>query len=151
MKSVIVVLFDSASIRHESLQYSVELAKRMNSGLILLVILSVEGEENAVEGIEPILKRGVLAREKLVAYVKTVRSKDVSVEIVVRMGNPRSELVKYLAETGRVKTIVWGGSPEQMNKKDHWLVLMKDILDCPVVTPFKKSFQNKRSPEVAAK
>ena len=46
---------------------------------------------------------------------------------------------RYLAETGRFEIIVWGGGPDMMKRKDHWLVRMKDVLKCPVVTPFIKT------------
>ena len=108
-----MVLFDSAAIRRESLQYSIELAKRMNSNLTLLVILPFEAHRTDSSGIES-----------------------------VRIGNPRSELVKYVAEAGRFETIVWGARPDLMKKKDHWLVRMKDTLECPVVTPFIKNDAN---------
>jgi len=142
MRPIILVLFDSASIRNESLQYSLELAKRMNSSLMLLVILSVEGWKNTTSGIGPMLKQDAHVREILGEHIKTMKNETVSVEVAVKMGNPKSELVKYLAETGRVETIVWGGIPDLMNRKDHWLVQMKDILECPVVTPYKRSTQS---------
>lgn len=139
MRPQIMVLFDSASIRRESLQYSVELAKRMNSNLILLVILPFEICRTASNGIEPMIKRGVRAEESLKKHAETIRNADVSVETAIRIGNPRSELVKYVAEAGRFETIVWGANPDLMKRKDHWLVQMKDILECPVVTPFIKN------------
>ena len=143
MRSQIMVLFDSAAIRRESLQYSIELAKRMNSNLILLVILPFEVNSTASNDIEPMIKRGVQAKESLEKHIGTIKNAGVSVETDVRIGNPRSELVKYVAEAGRFEIIVWGASPDLMKKKDHWLVRMKDTLECPVVTPFIKSDANK--------
>ena len=139
MESRIMVLFESASIRRESLRYSIELAKRMNSNLILLVILSLESRRNASNGIKAIIKRGAQAKASLKKHIETIQNEGISVETTVRIGNPRSELVKYLAETGRFEIIVWGGGPDMMKRKDHWLVRMKDVLKCPVVTPFIKT------------
>ena len=142
MRSQIMVLFDSASIRRESLQYSIELAKRMNSNLTLLVILSFEVCTTASNGIEPMMKRGVQAEESLKKQIEIIKNAGLSVETAVRIGNPRSELVKYVAETGRFEIIVWGARPDLMKRKDHWLVRMKDTLGCPVVTPFIKNNAN---------
>jgi hypothetical protein len=139
MGSQIMVLFDSEAIRHESLLYSIELAKRMNSNLTLLVILPFEVGRSDASGIEPMIKRGLQAEESLKKNIETIKNAGVAVETAVRIGNPRSELVKYVAEAGRFETIVWGAKPDLMKRKDHWLVRMKDTLECPVVTPFIKS------------
>jgi len=142
MKSQIMVLFDSAAIRRESLQYSIELAKRMNSNLTLLVILPFEVSRTASNGIKPMIKRGVQAKESLKKHIETIENAGLSVETAVRIGNPRSELVKYVAESGRFEIIIWGARPDLMKRKDHWLVRMKDTLECPVVTPFIKNDAN---------
>jgi len=139
MKSQIMLLFDSASIRRESLLYSIELAKRMDSNLTLLVLLPFEVCTAASNGIKPMIKRGVQAQELLNSHIDTIKSAGLSVEAAVRIGNPRSELLKYIAEAGRFETIVWGARPDLMKKKDHWLVRMQDTLECPVVTPFIKN------------
>jgi len=144
MKSQIMLLFDSVSIRRESLQYSIELAKRMNSNLTLLVILPFEVCTTASNGIRPMIKRGVQAQESLKDHIEVIRNAGLSVESAVRIGNPRSELLKYVAEAGRFETIIWGARPDLMKKKDHWLVRMQDTLECPVVTPFIKNNPNKK-------
>lgn len=137
-----MVLFDSASMRRESLKYSVELAKRMNANLTLLVILPFEAGITGSNDLEPMLKRGVNAEKLLKKEVEPIKNAGLAVETAVRIGNPRSELVKYVAESGRFETIVWGAKPDLMKKKDHWLVRMKDTLECPVITPFIKNDAN---------
>jgi len=134
-----MVLFDSAFIRPESIRYSIELAKRMNSNLTLLVILSFEASSTASGGIEPIIKRGAEAEKSLKKHIKPIKNAGLAVETAVRIGNPKSELVKYVAESGRFEIIIWGARPDLMKKKDHWLVRMKNTLECPVITPFIKN------------
>ncbi|MGD2097327.1 MAG: universal stress protein [Desulfobacterales bacterium] len=142
MRPKIMVLFDSATIRRESLQYAIALAKRTNSDLSLLVILPFEVGKTASDGIRPMLERGLQAKEALKKHAETIRNADIAAETTVRIGNPRSELVKYLAETGRFEIIIWGAKPDLMKSKDHWLVQMKTTLGCQVVTPFKKNEAN---------
>ena len=137
-----MLLFDSASIRRESLRYSIALAKRMNSNLTLLVILPFEVCATSSDGIQPLIKRAVKAKESLNKHIENIKNAGLSVETAVRIGNPRSELVKYVAEAGRFEIIVWGARPDLMKSKDHWLVRMKDTLQCPVVTPFIKHATN---------
>jgi hypothetical protein len=139
MRPQIMVLFDSASIRPESIQYSIELAKRMNSNLTLLVILPFEVSPKTSGGIKPMIKRGAEAEKSLKRHIEPIKNAGLAVETAVRIGNPKSELVKYVAESGRFEIIIWGAKPELMKKKDHWLVRMKNTLECPVITPFIKN------------
>jgi hypothetical protein len=139
MRPQIMVLFDSASIRPESIRYSIELAKRMNSTLTLLVILPFEVNPTVSGGIEPMIKRGAEAEKSLKQHIEPIKNAGLAVETAVRIGNPKSELVKYIAESGRFEIIIWGATPELMKKKDHWLVRMKNTLECPVITPFIKN------------
>jgi hypothetical protein len=139
MRPQIMVLFDSASIRPESIRYSMELAKRMNSTLTLLVILPFEVNPSASGSIEPMIKRGADAEKSLKKHIEPIKNAGLAVETAVRIGNPKSELVKYVAESGRFEIIIWGAKPELMKKKDHWLVRMKNTLECPVITPFIKN------------
>jgi hypothetical protein len=134
-----MVLFDSASIRPESIRYSMGLAKRMNSTLTLLVILPFEISAKASGGIEPMIKRGAEAEKSLKKHMEPIKNAGLAVQTAVRIGNPKSELVKYVAESGRFEIIIWGAKPELMKKKDHWLVRMKNTLECPVITPFIKN------------
>ena len=142
MRPQIMVLFDSASIRPESIRYSMELAKRMNSTLTLLVILPFEVNPTASGGIQPMIKRGAEAEKSLKKHIEPIKNEGLTVQTDVRIGNPKSELVKYVAESGRFEIIIWGATPDLMKKKDHWLVRMKNTLECPVITPFIKNDVN---------
>lgn len=142
MRPKIMLLFDSAMIRRESLQYAIALAKRTNSDLSLLAVLPFEVGRKTSNGFRPMIERGLQAEESLEKHAETIRKAGIAAETTVRIGNPRSELVKYLAESGRFNIIIWGARPDLMTSKDHWLVKMKNTLECPVVTPFKKNLAN---------
>jgi len=134
-----MVLFDSPSIRPESIRYSIELAKRLNATLTLLVILPFEVRPTASGAIEPMIKRGAEAEKALNKHIETIKNAGLAVETAVRLGNPKSELVKFVAESGRFEIIIWGAAPDVMKKRDHWLVRMQNTLECPVITPFIKN------------
>ena len=142
----IIALFESESIRRESFQYATALARRMNSWLTILVILPLEASINSRGGVEAMLQRAVQTRSAFENLVAATRSEDIIADIVVRIGNPKSELVKFLAETGQPGTIVWGSAPNLMKRRDHWLVRMKDVLTFPIVTPFVKSMPQSTRP-----
>jgi hypothetical protein len=130
-----MLLLDTFAVRRESVQYAIELAKRTNSDLVLLVLLSVE---------EPPAEHLTRLKKTLNSNVESAHVAGVSAEAVVKRGDPSSELVKFLAASGSIQTIVWGGQQELVHatargKEPHWLVKMKDVVECPVVVPSRKS------------
>ena len=134
-----MVLFDSEYACSRALQYSIGLAKRTDAALVLLVILPFEVSVNIPNGIESVIKLGVQVKDTLKRHVDTIQNLDIPAEAAVRIGNPRSELVKFLAESGRVQTIVWGGQPDPIKRNAYWLADIKDIVNCAVVVPFMKA------------
>jgi len=136
MSGKIMVLFDCLSIREEPVQYSIELAKRMDCSLSVLVLLSLDSEE--VLEADDLETR---ADRALQGALDSARRAGVEVEAEVRAGSPSSELMKFLAGARSVRTVVWGGAPscgDPMPDKSHWLSRMKDMLSCPVVVPSRK-------------
>jgi hypothetical protein len=137
MSGKAMVLFDSLSIREDAVQYSIELAKRMDYSLVILVVLALDSEDvrypNDFE---------VRVREALEGPMMSAGQAGISVEAEIRMGDPASELMKFLAGLRSVDTIIWGGhldmGTHRLNKA-HWFTRMKDTLECPVVVPSRKS------------
>ena len=133
MSSKALVLFDSMYVREEVVQYSIELAKRMDYALVILILLALDSEDakyaNDFE---------MRARETLEGPMMSAGQADIPVEAEIRMGDPASELMKFLAGSRSVDTIIWGGIRDVRLNKGHWLTRMKDMLDCPVVVPSRK-------------
>jgi len=133
-----MLLSDSHAVRPEAAQYAIELAKRTSLDLVFLVLLPAVEEGLCESGVE---SPDVLTT--LTLHVERARAAGVSAEAVVKIGDPSSELVKFLAASGPFQTIVWGGrqaSPQASagGRRTHWLAKMKDVLECPVVVPSKK-------------
>ena len=62
---------------------------------------------------------------------------------VVKVGDPASELLKFLAEDHNLQTIVWGGdkkitSSRHLKLGEHWMAKIMNELKCPLVTPMIK-------------
>ena len=138
MTSKIMLLSDSPFMQNEAIQYSIELAKRMNSKLVFLLLLAFEPSGNVPNEIESIIGIGAGAMEVLKKYSEPYQDVGLTIEAAVKIGNPRSELVKFLAESGMFQTIVWGGRPELVHQKSHWLARINEIVKCSVVVPVKK-------------
>jgi len=137
MQGKVMALFDSLSMREEAFQYSIELAKRMDYGLIVLVLLTPDSEET--KNADDFRSR---VRSALQGPMKSARQAGVRIEVEMRMGDSCSELMKFLAGSRSVHTIVWGGRSDLagQGQRQHWLARMKDSLECPVVIPSIKSF-----------
>lgn len=143
----ILVLFDSLSIRSEAVQYSIELAKRTDCELIILMLFSAEIDDKApmANGFRD--ESYLRIQDALFKQAEEVEEAGVAVRAVVRTGDPQSELMKFLAGSTTTQAIVWGGRPDLMNqkgqqKKSHWLVQAKGLLEIPVVIPSMKSYRN---------
>jgi len=137
-----MLLFDSFTVRREAVQYAIELAKRTNTGLVVLVLLSAdEDDPEAADELSHELSR---FEKSLIGHMESAQAAGISAEAVVKTGDPSSEFVKFLAASGSLQTIVWGGQQELARasvrgKKPHWLIRMKDVVECPVVVPSRKS------------
>ncbi|MCP4756714.1 MAG: hypothetical protein GY866_38110 [Proteobacteria bacterium] len=136
-----MIVFDSLFICEEAVLYSIELAKRTNSSLSMLWLLPFQNNHKTTEKIEAADIERHLEND-FGKQVETARNSDVPVEMIVSIGDPSSELLKFLAGSRSIRTIVWGGRSEPFQNKSkgkpHWLVLMKENLECPVVVPLKK-------------
>jgi hypothetical protein len=142
LTTTVVFLFDQLRARTEALEYAAGLAGRMGFRLVLLVLLRLEEtrsdaandtdcpEDTVTMAVEP--------------HLRTAQSVGVPVESVLRVGDPSSELMKYLAETRTIHTIVWGGDQATLHQRTqrdgpHWLVKIRDRVHVPVVVPVLKS------------
>ena len=139
-----LVLFDTLDIRKEVVRYATGLAKRTESELILLIILhpnfrDTKGQITAEDkGWED------AGRKALAPHLLDIEREGVRVTAEVSIGNPPSELLKFMAKNHPFQTIVWGGAETVVNAKPikmegHWLGQLKNKIDCPLVVPTMKS------------
>ncbi len=144
MGSKVVLIFDDLSVRDEALHYAVELASRMSSDLVLLMLLPFEKKPPAYVAPGFGAHAETPAREAFAPHVEVARKAGVTAVTELRRGEPSSELMKFLAETKAVQAIVWGGEQKAIDtrakrEKRHWLARMRDVVELPVVVPSLKS------------
>lgn len=144
MQTRIMLLFDDHAPTHEALQYSVELAHRMGSTLVLLMLLADDVADRMRAGRGPSDRLEDEVEDCFAPCVERARAAGVSVENELRVGDPSSELMKFLAETRPVHTIVWGGDGDAVRRKArtarrHWFARMRDRVELPVVVPMPKT------------
>lgn len=138
MAHKILILSDSLALRREAIQYSIELAKRMEASLVILLLLSLNPLEPSSNEIDLVKWLDAEGREALKDPGYAIRESGVAVETDVRIGNPSSELLKYLAESDSYQTIVWGSHIGAVEDEGHWLARIKNSLECTIVVPATK-------------
>lgn len=144
MQTRVMLVFDDLAPTHEALVYSVELAHRMGSTLVLLMLLSEDVMHRTSVGRGDSGRLGDDVEGSFAACVARARVVEVPVENELRIGDPSSEFMKFLAETRPVHTIVWGGDGKAVRRtartaKVHWFARMRDRVDLPVVVPMPKT------------
>ena len=120
MNRKIMVISNSLTLRAEAVRYSIELAKRTESSLLFLILPALDSEE--LDEFGDSLENGFesIAKEALLEYINTARQEDIGVEVKVNIGDPYSELMKFLAESKSIQTIIWGDKLDIGNSKDRF-------------------------------
>lgn len=138
----ILVLFEEGIIRGESLLYSIELARRLNLPIAVLMLVSDESKVFVAED--------SLVRELL----KPIERAQIGVSKEIRYGDKATELLKYLASNSSPAAIVWGSDQKTVGKlgwrkPNHWLNKLSGLLPCSIVSPVSKTegVNKKRSEE----
>jgi len=147
MNSKILILLDGISVRNEVIEYSLELAKRMESSLIALLILTYDSDEIAEVENSKSNNLETTIKEKMITLMERIQKEGIPAEAELRIGDPSSELLKFLAEIGHIETIVWGGkdnvsNKKEMHRKSHWLHKIRSLVKCPIVFPVEDGMNN---------
>jgi K+-sensing histidine kinase KdpD len=128
----IMVLFEDGKIRNETILYAIELARRMESALSVLMLLTDEDEKskNFVEA-------------ELDTIVETIQKDGIQAKREIRYGDKTSELLKFLASDHHPSTIVWGSNDNVITKRGgkpgHWLTKTARHVGCSIVSPIIKN------------
>jgi hypothetical protein len=128
----ILVLFEDGKIRKETVSYAVELARRMESALSVLMLMT-HREAETEDGVEADLD----------AIVETIQHYGILAKKDIRYGDKTSELLKFLAADLHPSTIVWGSNDNVITKRGgkpgHWLTKAAKYMGCSIVSPIIKN------------
>jgi|GEM_PF-643630 len=137
-KKKILVLLEEGFIREESVRYSIELARRLELPVALLMLVS--DESNILQAEEALVKR----------LMEPIVQARIEVTKEVCSGDKATELLKYLAANSSLATIVWGSDTKMMGKlgsgkPHHWLNRLKGQFPCSIVSPVpREGMSNKK-------
>lgn len=134
-----MVLSDCPAVREEAIKYAIGLAGRLDAFVVLLFVLSRDEGASSPEARAEYETAGQSAK----AFHERIERAGLSVESEIRLGEPASEFLKFLAGVGMFQAIVWGGGEEVIGRsgrpaRSHWLEKVRGLLECPVVAPSKK-------------
>ena len=133
----IMVLFEDGKIRMETVLYAVELARRMESGITVLMLLT-NNEINSEDFVE----------KNIVNVVEAIKGSGIQVKGEIRYGDKTSEFFKFLASDYHPSTIVWGSNAKVITKwggkRGHWFSKAIRHIGCSIVTPTIKNSYEER-------
>jgi hypothetical protein len=131
-QKTIMVLFEDGNIRNEVISYAIELARRMETALGVLMLLADDERDD----------RG-FSEERLTAAVDSIRTERIPVSGDIRYGDKTSEFLKFLASANQPYAIVWGSNNKVITKRGvkpgHWLTKAARHVDCSIISPTLKT------------
>jgi hypothetical protein len=147
-KSLIVIEDDRVCV--EALTFVREYCSRMKRGAVILILESTPSPETiplgtsrkAIHGASQ--RAGRLADELSAEFTRL----GISVSAAIRIGDPGSELLKFLAERPPFALMIWG-SDDALPKhhpdgRAHWMVETTKMLECPIYAVSQKGLHGKR-------
>jgi hypothetical protein len=139
MPPKIMVLTESYQIHWEAVRYSIALAQRLDAVLILLMLLHLESTPKTPRGVNTVLALQTRGEQVIRQPIAEMEKAGISVESAIRIGDPRSELLKFLAESDRFHSIVWGGDGGAIHEKQHWMSNLGADVKSAVLVPYAKT------------
>lgn len=146
-RNVILVLTDDVHLTEGIPLYAWALAERSDADVHFLLLLRPdpylpESNGNITSVAANLDELTTRSQQLLSRYLEDTQARvgDVGVvQATVRVGDPASELLKFLAANPVPFCVVWGGNKDifasgKLKKhSDHWLAKVQDSITCPVV------------------
>jgi len=128
----ILVLFEDGKIRRETVFYAVELARRMDSKLSILMLMA-DGKTDSQR----------LVEDSLDMIMQSIQDYGVPAKRDIRYGDKTSEFLKFFAVDNHPSTIVWGSNDNVITKRGgkpgHWLTKAARHVGCSIISPIIKN------------
>jgi hypothetical protein len=154
------MIFESDTPSPEAVQYSSELAKRMDGELVMLRLAGTGipdvDEPRRIAG----TGTGIPDVDEPRRIAGRLAGSGLSTRVEARQGDPRSELLKFMATEPSFMAVVWGGPDDIIldpgKATSHWLAGQGGEIGCPLVTMHRKlregrATSRKRRPHTRSK
>ncbi|MCP4196302.1 MAG: universal stress protein [Proteobacteria bacterium] len=128
-----LVIFEDGSIREDALHYAVELTRRMDGSLSVLILNDSQSEYSEERH-----------KWEFDTVVQKLSWEGIQGPADIRYGDKASELLKFIALAPSFHTLIWGGEDQVLKaqrskKKGHWFAKVAKDVGCPIVTPVIKN------------
>jgi hypothetical protein len=165
----ILIVFDDLGVRPEIIDYSVALAERIGARITMLMLLSGDVDERPGRGRGAAAASGGRARAPvrsgertaggvvgrgeavLAGAAREISKRGIAASFEVRSGDPRSELLKFMARQPTFHTTIWGGDERALRGEaghpgDGWAASVRHDLHRPIVMLTKRSRAKRSGP-----
>lgn len=142
----VLVVMENEEVSPQALYYARELAQRMDSDVSFLMLVEMDfldrtwlgTSRSAISDLDDRVGRQMadLSADFLRAGIAT--------SAALRVGDPKKELLQFLAERPPFNVLIWGSHQElpSGSHKGHWLAGLATSLECPLWTVSSRRSQN---------
>ncbi len=144
----ILVVFENEEINPRAVYYARELAQRMDAEVFFLMLVEMSFLDRTWLGssrsaISELDDR--VGRQMSEISADFMRS-DIGTGVALRVGDPRQELFKFLAERPPFHVLIWGSHDDLpgCGSRSHWMAGAAASLECPLWTVSSRRTENKK-------
>ena len=134
----ILVVMENEQVSSRAVYYARELAQRMDSEVSFLMLVEMAAldrtwlgsSRSAISGLDDRVGR------RMAELSEDFLRSGIATSAALRVGDPKQELFKFLAERPSFHVLIWGSAEELPGggPKGHWLSKAAAALECPVWT-----------------
>ena len=134
----ILAVMENEQVSSQALYYVRELAQRMDAEVSLLMLVEMSALDrtwlgNSRSAISELDDR--VGRQMAEISGEFLRA-GIATSVALRVGDPRQELFKFLAERPPFQVLIWGSHEELpgASPRGHWMSKAAASLECPLWT-----------------
>ena len=134
----ILVVLENEKINAKAIYFARELAQRMDAEVSFLMLVEMDflgrtwlgSSRNAIAGLED------RVGQQMTEISSDFLRGGIATSAALRVGDPKPELFKFLAERPPFQGLIWGSQEELPGglSKPHWLTEAASSLECPLWT-----------------
>ncbi|MCF8031857.1 MAG: universal stress protein [Desulfarculaceae bacterium] len=134
----VLVVMENEKVNTQAVYYARELAQRMDSEVSFLMLVEMASLDRTWLG----SSRGAISElDDRVGRQMAELSEDflrlgIATSAALRVGDPKQELFKFLAERPPFQVLIWGSHEELPGgaSRGHWMAKAAASLECPLWT-----------------
>ena len=134
----VLVVMENEQVNSRAVYYARELAQRMDSEVFFLMLVEMAALDRTWLGSSrcAISELDDRVGKRMAELSEDFLRSGITTSVAIRVGDPKQELFKFLAERPPFQVLIWGSQEELPggNQKGHWMVKAAAALECPLWT-----------------